>query len=122
MTTIQIADAEHPRHNELQQAVSREGFTSGAEHSIYTRRLGRSDTIESTDGIYNIRSRSAAPSVERFKRSYTEQFPDEDPGLGREGDYKHKQVSACLGRWMKLTSIRPSKVQYCYGLPINQQV
>ncbi len=91
MTTIQIVDVVHPR-DALSTATSQEATSSGIENTIYgPRRLGRSDTVESKDGIYNIRSRSAAPSVDR-QRKRTLTSEDGDPGLRKEGDFKKKQV------------------------------
>ena len=87
MTTIRIADAPHPRAGQ--------GVTQSPDvvNSVYTTgRLHRTESIDSRDGIYNIRSRSGAPSARLQRRRSTSEELDDDPGLRREGDYKHKQV------------------------------
>lgn len=123
MTTIRIADAVHP-NDELRPSRTQEGISSGVADSIYTpHRFGRSDTIGSNDGIYNIRSRSKAPSLDRRSaRKATGDFQDEDPGLRRDDDYKQRQVESPHYQCVPVTwtnDIRYSKVGSCYGLPIN---
>lgn len=87
MTTIRITDAPHPR-TEREVAQSPD-----VVNSIYTTgRLHRTESIDSRDGIYNIRSRSGAPSAGLRRRPCTTETLDDDPDLRREGDYKHKQV------------------------------
>ena len=91
MTTIRIIDAPHPR---AEQEVAE---SSNVVNSIYTTgRLHRTESIDSRDGIYNIRSRSGAPSAGLRRKSSTTEKLDDDPGLRREGDYKHKQVLGSL--------------------------
>ena len=93
MTTIQIVDAVHPR-DILSTTAAGEAATTGADGTLYASRLlSRSETTESRDGIYNIRSRSAAPSADRQRRTLT--LEDGDPGLRKEGDFKQKQVCSC---------------------------
>ena len=87
MTTIRITDAPHPR------AEQEDTETSNVVNSIYTTgRLHRAESVDSRDGIYNIRSRSGAPSVGLRRKTSTTEKLDDDPDLRREGDYKHKQV------------------------------
>ena len=91
MTTIRIASAPHPRD---EQEVTQ---SSGVVNSIYTTgRLHKTESIDSRDGIYNIRSRSGAHSAGLRRKSSTTEKLDDDPDLRREGDYKHKQVPGLL--------------------------
>ena len=94
MTTIKIVDAVHPRET-LTATGSQDVTTTAVDNTIYTRRLDRSETTDSRDGIYNIRSRSAAPSIEK-QRKRVLTIEDGDPGLRKEGDFKRKQVSCFL--------------------------
>lgn len=71
MATIRIADDAHPRGGLL---ISRSETQS-------SQTLQRNSN---GDGIYNIRSRSRAPSHDPRL--------DDDPGLRKEGDFKQKQV------------------------------
>ncbi|RMZ91492.1 hypothetical protein DV736_g1266, partial [Chaetothyriales sp. CBS 134916] len=104
MTTIQIIDPVHQREA-LSSTNPRDVTTTGVDHSIYTpRRHRRSDASESRDGIYNIRSRSTAPSLERREKTLT--IEDGDPGLRREGDFKQKQVfTGKMLLWLSYQSI-----------------
>lgn len=85
MATIKIADVPHPKdefpRTNTQDAVS----------------MGRGDIIESVnthDDIYNIRSRSKAPSLERRSSRLSKlDREDDDPGLRKAGDFKQKQVT-----------------------------
>ena len=90
MTTIQIVDTAHPR-DALTSTTSHEATSTGAEASGYTiRRLGRSETTDSRDGIYNIRSRSTVPIDRQRRRTLT--IEDGDPGIRKEGDFKQQQA------------------------------
>lgn len=76
-TTIRIADGPHPKFG---LAMSKSDTQS--------TRAPRRGSMTNDDGIYNIRSRSRGPS-----RAPSREFkPDEDPGLRKEGDYRHAQV------------------------------
>jgi KUP system potassium uptake protein len=93
MPTIKIADDVHP-NLDLRRARSTEAKSSGVnelDESDTKRRIRRSSTADSHDGIYNIRSRTSVPPFDR-RRQVTFQSEDDDPGLRREGDYKQKQV------------------------------
>lgn len=92
MATIRIADNpptkdESPRP-QIQDAVS----------SSIGDRLKRVDT---RDDIYNIRSRSKAPTLDKRKNrlSRTEN-EDDDPGLRKPGDFKQKQVQYQPTPWL----------------------
>jgi KUP system potassium uptake protein len=94
MPTIQIADEPHPKDDlsELKH-IRRESRTSSWVTDVEARsRLRRVATTESFDGIYNIRSRSAAPPP----RAATWRSSDDDPGLRKDGDFKQRQVRADL--------------------------
>jgi KUP system potassium uptake protein len=76
-TTIRIADGPHPKFG---LAMSRSDTQS--------TRAPRRGSMTNDDGIYNIRSRSRGPS-----RAPSREFkPDDDPGLRKEGDYRHAQI------------------------------
>ena len=71
MATIRIADEAH----------AKAGYGLREPETQVNRRSRKSST---DDGIYNIRSRSGAPpEAPRL---------DDDPGLGKESDFKQKQV------------------------------
>jgi hypothetical protein len=84
MATIRIADTPHPK-DEFPRTNSQDAVSSGIGD-----RLERVDTH---DDIYNIRSRSKAPSLDRrSSRLNRIDKEDDDPGLRKPGDYKQKQV------------------------------
>jgi hypothetical protein len=84
MATIRIADIPHPR-DELPRSAPPDAVSSGIGD-----RLGRTDT---RDDIYNIRSRSVAPSLDQRKSlSRDVGKEDDDPGLRKPSDFKQKQV------------------------------
>ncbi len=94
MATIQIADVPHPKDNSL-GTKSQDAVSSSVENNIYnTRSFARADTADSHDDIYNIRSRSKAPSFteRRGSRLNPTDREDDDPGLRKPGDFKQKQV------------------------------
>ncbi|RMZ77258.1 hypothetical protein DV738_g4533, partial [Chaetothyriales sp. CBS 135597] len=105
MTTIQIVDPVHQREAVTSTNSSDAPATGVDHHSIYTsRRHRKSDASEGRDGIYNIRSRSAAPSIERREPTLT--VEDGDPGLQREGDFKQKQIfTGKMLLWLSYQSI-----------------
>ena len=84
MATVRIADTPHPR-DELPRPAPPDAVSSGVGD-----RLGRTET---RDDIYNIRSRSVAPSIDQ-SRSLSKEIgnEDDDPGLRKPGDFKQKQV------------------------------
>lgn len=89
MPTIHIADDVHPER-ESGQGQTAEAFNSGLDANLRgDLRARRRSGTESPDGIYNIRSRSAAPQQ---RRQATIQTQDDDPGLRRDRDFKQKQV------------------------------
>src|SRR6266480_5084262 len=91
MAAIRIADVPHPK-DEFPRTKSQDGVSVG--DCIYnTRSFARSDTADTHDDIYNIRSRSKPPSTDRRgSRIKTTDREDDDPGLGKPGDFKQKQV------------------------------
>jgi hypothetical protein len=93
MPTIKIADDVHP-NLDLRRARNTDAESSGLDEldeAGTKRRIRRSSTTESHDGIYNIRSRTSVPPFDR-RQQVIFQSEDDDPGLHREGDYKKKQV------------------------------
>lgn len=91
MATIRIADSpctkdEFPR-SQIQDALS----------SSIGDRLKRVDTH---DNIYNIRSRSEAPSLDKRKNRLNRTDEDDDSGLRKPGDFKQKQVQYHLAPWL----------------------
>ena len=114
MATIKISDSPHPR-DKLQQTESSDGASSSIAdpkvNSIYRPSLGRL-TETPHDNIYNIRSRSSLsrPSLDRLNStSDSRERDDEDPGLGRPGDFKHRQVSELCA----MNEHRQTKRLYC---------
>lgn len=106
MTTIRIEEGVRP--SALRQTDSNEPHvtpSNAVSDSIYQLRpLGRSATTGTNDGIYNIRnirSRSRASPLSRRSTDTSRDPEDEDPGLRRPGDYKHKQVPNSV-RWLDL--------------------
>ncbi|KAH7030466.1 potassium transporter-domain-containing protein [Macrophomina phaseolina] len=87
MATIRIADVVHPKEG-LRPTKSHDPSVGGDDIAPNTRPFARSSPAELHDDIYNIRSRSRAPS-DRRSRIDPE---DDDPGLRRPGDFKKKQV------------------------------
>lgn len=141
MTGIQFAD--DSQQQQSQQTPRRHAEFSddtktnanAPEHSIYNLKpLGRSRTSQSAhttasdDGIVNIRSRGSRTFTgRRFSVSKDLEEDDEDPGLGRADDYKHKQVRLvvpCLSREPGTDTkyLRLSKDDTSSGLPISPSV
>ncbi|KAF2156836.1 potassium transporter [Myriangium duriaei CBS 260.36] len=97
MTSIRIAEGPaHPRRTEFTDDTN----IGAREHSIYQHKtLERSRTTLAEDGIVNLRSRGRSRSrtnssflERRFSLSSKEtNEEDDDPGLGRPDDFKHKQ-------------------------------
>ena len=88
MATIRIADTPHPK-DEVSRTKTQDGISSGIGD--------RSRSWDTHDDIYNIRSRSKAPSLDRRSirsrsRITMMEKEDDDPGLGKAGDFKQKQV------------------------------
>jgi hypothetical protein len=94
MAMIRIADVPHPK-DEFPHTKSQDGVRFSFEDSIYnTRSFARSDTVDTHDDIYNIRSRSKPPSsTDRHgSRMNTTDREDDDPCLRKPGDFKQKLV------------------------------
>jgi KUP system potassium uptake protein len=90
MATIRIADTK----GQYLRTKTQDGVGSGIGDSIYrTQSFARSETTDTRDDIYNIRSRSKAPSMDRrSSRVDGAEREDDNPGLRKPGDYKQKQV------------------------------
>jgi hypothetical protein len=112
---IRIADVPHPKP-ELAQTKSQDEISSSVRN--------RSKIVDTHDDIYNIRSRSKAPSMDRrSSRINRMDRGDEDPGLRKSEDFKQKQVpiyNCVLYVSFRLILGRSLKVKCCCGLPINQ--
>ncbi|KAH8585858.1 potassium transporter-domain-containing protein [Bisporella sp. PMI_857] len=97
MATIRIADDPHPK-DDISLTKPQDGDSSSLGHGIYnTRSFSRSNTADTHDDIYNIRSQSKPPSANRRSRSGNRRVStagqeDDDPGLRKPGDFKQKQV------------------------------
>lgn len=90
MATIKIAPVPHPK-DEFQRTKSDDGVSSSVGAMTYnTRPFARSDTPDTHDDIYNIRSRSRTDRG--GSRMSTTDPEDDDPGLRKPGDFKQKQV------------------------------
>ncbi|KAF4555939.1 High affinity potassium transporter-like protein [Elsinoe fawcettii] len=86
MTTIRIAsDANEPKD------LRRPNDEEEPERSIYEhRQLSRSNTIQTDDGIVNMRT-LGKPGFLARRQSLASNLPDEDPGLRQSSDFGHKQ-------------------------------
>lgn len=95
MTTINFADDVHPKN-----------LVDNSESDEVESRLRKTIT-RTDDGIYNIRSRSRARSIDGpIKRVLTVRSTDEDPGLNRDSDLKKAQnYSGKLLFWLSYQSI-----------------
>jgi KUP system potassium uptake protein len=110
MPHIQIADEPHPR-DEAPQTPAERGRRSSRTltwvsdieaRTLRLRRARTTDSVYNEDGIYNIRSRSAAPPL----RAATFRSQDDDPGLRQASDYKQAQVfSGTTLLWLAYQSI-----------------
>lgn len=91
MTTIRIEEGVRPSARRRNGSIE-PGTAPVFSESIYNlRTLGsRTATIGTNDGIYNIRQRSS--SIGRRSIDTSHDVEDDDAGLRRPGDYKHKQV------------------------------
>ena|SRR5579862_5670964 len=90
MATIRIADTK----DQYLRTKAQDGVSSGISDSIYrTQSFARSETTDTRDDIYNIRSRSKAPSMDRrSSKADGAEREDDNPGLRKPGDFKQKQV------------------------------
>ncbi|KFZ24531.1 hypothetical protein V502_00991 [Pseudogymnoascus sp. VKM F-4520 (FW-2644)] len=98
MATIRIADSS-PTKDEFPRPQ-----TQDAVSSSISDRLKR---VDAHDDIYNIRSRSMAPSLDKGKgRLNRMDNEDDDPGLRKPGDFKQKQVfKGKMLLWLSYQSI-----------------
>ncbi|KAI9769478.1 MAG: hypothetical protein M1840_003955 [Geoglossum simile] len=104
MATIRIADAK----DQILRTKAQDGVSSDIGDSIYrTQSFSRSETMDAHDDIYNIRSRSKAPSMERrSSRADAAEREDDNPGLRKPGDFKQKQVfKGKMLMWLTYQSI-----------------